>query len=689
MNRLTLIATLVLMKGCTATVAPRSSDPSSPTPALTDRRAIKLDGTGEAQACDGPADPLCNAQGPGQRLACDADGWCRYYESDDDCTYPGLEGGPKTCAYTACSNDAECESVNPDPASLAATCIVTEASVLSDLLGVCFFAWADCEVLPDTPCHTVGVTYCNNGDCACTAVPDLDQAQVETCNGADDDCDGETDNGFDIGDVCDGDDADQCLNGTYTCALSQLSAECVNEAVQNIAEACDGLDNDCDGQADEDFPTLGDPCDGNDADQCQNGTLVCAANGSGVVCSEPGPAIAEVCDSLDNDCDTQADEGCDDDGDGHCDATMVVAPGAVCLSGDCNDADEDINPDAQDLCDSLDNDCDGQVDEDFPLGDPCSDGQGVCQRAGTYASCAPDALSAVCNADADEGAALNLEVCNGVDDTCDGQVDEDCDDDADGWCDLVLTVGRGAICQAGDCDDQDEDIHPNTQDICDGVDNNCDGQVDEDCDDDADGWCDRALPFAGAPACQAGDCDDENASVNPGMQEVCLTAEDDNCDGDAEFLLDGVTPACDSCANALELPCGEEVILDMGTEPNAANSINRYQCWSPVGPRLLRTVFNASEIVVVPEAAIGTEFSLQITTPGTGTVAFRLHGSCEPDVGTSSVTAYNPDAGLEGTCARYSASSVSGGVVGEDFIALDAAEVQQVGVRFTCAVPVN
>ena len=255
-----------------------------------------------------------------------------------------------------------------------------------------------------------GYTECG-GDCdddEPTSYPDAE----ELCDGLDNDCDGEIDNRPDLdGDGfsdCDGD----CDDG---------DAEVHPEA----EEVCDGIDNDCDVETDEDLDLDGDgysACD----DDCDDSD------------AEVHPAAEEVCDGLDNDCNGETDEGFDIDGDGHsqCD-------------GDCDDGDAEIHPDADEVCDDVDNDCDGEIDEDFDV-----DGDG-------YSSCDDDCDDgdAEIHPDADE-------VCDGVDNDCDEETDEGFDEDGDGY----------SSCD-DDCDDGDAEIHPDAEDVCgDGVDNDCDGE---------------------------------------------------------------------------------------------------------------------------------------------------------------------------------------------------------------------
>ncbi len=198
-------------------------------------------------------------------------------------------------------------------------------------------------------------------------------------------------------------------------------------------------------------------------------------------CDDNNPKLSpgenEICDGLDNDCDGNVgDEELDQDGDGFvpCDSWVGEDPD-VHGDGDCNDDDATTYPLVDESCDGLDNDCDGTVPED----EQDLDGDG--QR--------------VCGGDCDD---QNMSVYTGAPENCDSTEDNDCDgvtdsnesdDDGDGWtecqgdCDdtdatvsLADNDGDGYSACDGDCDDDDFEINPDAIDICnDGIDNNCDG----------------------------------------------------------------------------------------------------------------------------------------------------------------------------------------------------------------------
>jgi MYXO-CTERM domain-containing protein len=282
------------------------------------------------------------------------------------------------------------------------------------------------------------------------------------------------------------------------------------------AETCnDGIDDDCDGADDVDdfdadtFVNLdcgGDDCDDNDA--------------------ATFPGAVEICDDgIDNDCDAATVDLFDIDADGFtcdvdCDDNVATTyPGApeVCGNGvddDCNgwdqDTDMDLDGDTGIACGG--NDCDDFDATISTLIDVDGDGSNACEDCD--------------DADANNFPG-NVELCDGMDNDCDGDADDQDDLDADG----VDTC-------SGDCDDLDPLNFPGNVEICDLQDNDCDGVID-DIDADMDGFfCDV-------------DCDDADATVYPGADELCDTIDSD-CDGlDDAFDFDIVTTVSGSWSEFL------------------------------------------------------------------------------------------------------------------------------------------
>ena len=231
------------------------------------------------------------------------------------------------------------------------------------------------------------------------------------------------------------------------------------------------------------------------------------------------PGALERCDGIDNDCNDIADDGysaeaivyfLDEDGDGYgtTKGSQVSCPniepaGYVANAGDCDDSDSEINPEADELCNLVDDNCNRIVD-DNPV----------------------DAVTYYADNDKDGFGSRTL-----VQTTCEEPV---------GW-----------VQESGDCNDFDFLVNPNALEYCDGFDNDCDDEVDEpDAEDhkvfyrdlDLDGYGDAnatidACYLPDGYAVEPTDCNDNPATggpkQNPGLEEVCKDGLDNDCDGTA------------------------------------------------------------------------------------------------------------------------------------------------------------
>ncbi len=468
------------------------------------------------EACQGGQPGICT---PGAPSAETCDG------QDNDCNGTPDDLPPLSCGVGSCARSAPaCQGGQPG--------ICTPGQPAPE---VCNGQDDDCDGTPD---DGLGRTTCGMGVCQRTVdncvggmvqpcVPGTPSA-VERCDGVDDDCDGQTDEGCSciVGQMqpCytgppSTRNVGECRDGMQSCD-GGVWGPCLGE-VRPVAESCDNRDNDCNGTADD----MGQTSCGvggcrRTVDNCVGGVVQ--------TCTPLAP-VSETCNGVDDDCNGQVDDmGVTSCGLGECRVSVVT-----CVDGGlqtCVPADA-----GAEVCDGKDNDCDGDTDESFPQQDagcstglpgPCGTGVWTCSGS---LSCAQTVFA-------------TAEACNMRDDNCNGVVDDppvcgcnpSIDNDLDGYNQCV------------DCNDGDGTIRPNAAEACNGKDDDCDGQVDEGFDSDGDCFttcgthpgCRSSACASTWGACAVGvdmrraDCNDGNAFVHPLKPYdcgACASAADAGC----------------------------------------------------------------------------------------------------------------------------------------------------------------
>ena len=559
---------------------------------LIDEGCPDVDEDGVADAIDNcPVDPnpdQTDSDGDGTGDAC------------DDCP---IDPDNDMDADDICANEDNCPNdYNPDQSD-------TDGDGIGDACELsCPEGFADCNDDPDDGCEIDLLNDCDNcgacgndcseyacsdGSCYSSCTSDSECAPGYYCDGAGS-CVAPQENGAlcTISDEClsgnciDGVCCDSsCSGGDEACNLPGFEGICTStvdsdgDGVIDVLDNCPGVENS--DQTDNDGDGYGAKCDCNDDD------------------SSIHPGAYEIPgDGIDQDCD--GEEVCyqDYDEDGYGDLANIIAsfdgdcddPGESAIGTDCNDADHTVHPGAQEVCgDGKDNDCNGILDDGcFPV---CGNGiveQGEgCDDGNTENG---DGCSSICELECLQ----EPEVCDGLDNDCDGLVD-DIPDPPD--CTLQMGVCAGSTKTCGGpsgwivCGPYE--YGPDfelSETSCDGLDNDCDGLVDEGCvDTDDDGILDFEdncptvpnVDQADSDADGLGDvCDDCPIDPDNDADSDNLCGNDDNCPNDynpaqGDMDDDGIGDACDDC------PIDQENDIDSddvcGNVDNCPNDYNPIQ----------------------------------------------------------------------------------------------------------------
>ncbi|MEI6511107.1 MAG: putative metal-binding motif-containing protein [Candidatus Uhrbacteria bacterium] len=279
--------------------------------------------------------------------------------------------------------------------------------------------------------------------------------------------------------------------------------------------------------------------------------------------------------------------------------------GYVLPDADCNDADATVNPLAAEVCNGIDDDCDGSIDDGADMSTYYADidGDGFGDATMTQDACEPGPGWVLDATDCDDADAntypMAPESCDGLDNDCDPATPIDeaslmgtwyADVDVDGYGDATMPTTAcaqpvGTIDDSTDCDDADWAINPGAAELCDGIDNNCDGAFDgadstdqttwyRDHDGDLYGDASFSATSCNAPLSYidtSGDCDDNAATTYPGAVEL-MNGIDDNCN---TLVDDGAV-----CSIEIELFTGDAgtATIDGAVSDNAALDGN----WQPM-----------------------------------------------------------------------------------------------------------
>ena len=443
--------------------------PGSPAPSGTACGSSSDTACDNFDTCNGAG--ACQANNEPDGAPCSDGNACNGLETcqSASCTI----GTPVTCADDGnpCTDEV-CDSVNG--------CVhLPNSAVLTCYTG---------------PGGTQGVGACQAGTATCSggslgACIGQVTPISETCDGADNDCNGVVDNSFSLGVACTSGTGVCEASGVTVCSADQLGTVCNATPGPTTGDDtdCDAVDDDCDGETDEGYAPVPATC----------GVGACAATGQstctggqvGSTC-QAGPTTGDDtdCDAIDDDSDGETDEGyapvpttcgvgaCAATGQSTCTGGQV---GSTCQAGPTTGDDTD--------CDAIDDDCDGETDEGYaPVPTTC--GVGACAATGS-SSCVSGSVVDSCT----PGPA-GTETCNGLDDDCDGTADEALGQTTCGVGACVRIVdncvnGQEQVCTPG----------PPGVEICNGLDDDCDTLTDEEpegsasCDDNDPGTLDSCV----------------------------------------------------------------------------------------------------------------------------------------------------------------------------------------------------
>ena len=515
-----------------------------------------------------------------------------YVDNNDDCNDSFNTAYPGAVEY--CDNiDNNCDNVTDEGTAVDA--LVWYEDVDGDNFAGSSNSQTSCA---QPPGFYLQSTDCNDGD------PSIFPGAGEVCDGLDNNCNTTVDEGVtttyyldsdsdNYGDSSQSQEACNAPSGYVT--DNQDCDDSQNGVNPGATEVCDnGIDNDCDNVSDDDDPSLAinstttfyydsdnDSYGGNVSIQrCVQPSNYVLNNSD---CNDNNgstyPGATEYCDGADNNCDNVVDESSsidaltwyyDSDGDNFAGSNTTTLGcsqpnGYYSSPSDCNDSDNTIFPGAAEICDSVDNNCNTTIDEGVTTTyylDGDSDGFGSPSLV-TNACTTPNGY-VTNNTDCNDGnGAINpnaSEICDSLDNDCDNSIDDadnsldlntapywysDSDYDTYGNPNVSLhqcSQPNGYVTNNTDCNDSTSSANPGANEVCDGIDNDCDTSIDETnasgCstyyyDGDGDGYGSTnsqclCSPSGNYDTTNNSDCYDSNSDARPGQSAWYTTHRGDN-----------------------------------------------------------------------------------------------------------------------------------------------------------------
>ena len=503
-------------------------------------------GDGKDNDCDGSTDNGCTCDYMGK-----SNGVCAglMTNASGDCPQPSGYEKPTDAEAQCDGKDNDCDGA-------------TDESCICDYKG------------KSTGVCQGGTTRDKNG--ACPKPPDYEKpTNQENCDGKDNDCDGDTDEG-DC--ECTPGMKKTCYSGpsgtagTGICEAGELTCEndgswssCDGEVQPKSSEDCNNKDDDCDGVTDE-----GCPCDYKGH---STGVCTTATRGSNGNCMKPSGWMSmtsdegPLCDGKDNDCDGNTDEGVTRScgtGSGACSSCAGVCSNSSesCSKGSWSCQTPSLYESSESTCDNRDNDCDGNTDEG--LSRNCGNGSGACSSCDGVCSNATETCSGggwSCQAPSNYESSESS--CDNKDNDCDGNTDEGVTRNCgmgSGACSNCKGVCSNASesCSSGGWSCQTPSDYDSTDDEssvsgnCDGKDNDCDGDTDEGCgctydptesnDIDTDNSHDTGVCTGQSIDGSSGNCSQPGGFNDP--ETDCTDGSDNDCDGKTDEATKGGGASC-------------------------------------------------------------------------------------------------------------------------------------------------